>query len=133
MKKQSLTVTVILFVIWFGGLAGISNMSWANPIGDGYYMGTNVGWFASGGQSCRVVCSKMKRGLAENEVFVVPKLGNRLSYVCKAKTIDRKLKAKGEVYGNNFLNAKLQNYCLVSLPNGTVQVKKNFLCLCVVK
>ncbi|MBT3980902.1 MAG: hypothetical protein HOE90_06070 [Bacteriovoracaceae bacterium] len=114
-----------------GLVFALSSQVFANPIQDGFYQGKKVGWFKSNATPCSVVCRRAHGGTSEFEKFKMPALGNKYTYVCKAKEVSSVPLAKGELYGNNFSSAARNKVCMVSTPNGQVHRKIKFKCLCV--
>ena len=123
----------ILKSIMIFSLALFAHTSFADPIQDNVFQMKRSGWFPSSATPCPVVCKKLKGSVAESESFFAPQLKNKYTAVCKAPTKISQPTGKGWLYGNNFSAPGRNRLCMVSTPQGKVQRKERFYCLCVFK
>ena len=114
-------------------LSVLSHTSFAAPIQDNVFQVKRSGWFPSSATPCPVICKKLKGSIAEFESFFVPQLKSKRTAVCKAPTSIKQPTGKGWLYGNNFSAPGRNRLCMVSTPQGKVQRKQKFYCLCVFK
>jgi len=124
--------TILKSILIFS-LALFSHISFADPIQDNVFQMKRSGWFPSSATPCPVVCKKLKGSVAESESFFAPQLKNKYTAVCKAPTKISQPTGKGWLYGNNFSAPGRNRLCMVSTPQGKVQRKERFYCLCVFK
>ena len=124
--------TILKSILIFS-LALFSHTSFADPIQDNAFQMKRSGWFPSSATPCPVVCKKLKGSVAESESFFAPQLKNKYTAVCKAPTKISQPTGKGWLYGNNFSAPGRNRLCMVSTPQGKVQRKERFYCLCVFK
>tara|TARA_Y100001970_G_scaffold270649_1_gene364811 strand:- start:567 stop:980 length:414 start_codon:yes stop_codon:yes gene_type:complete len=131
-NKES-KVKTILKALLILSLTFLSYSSFADPIQDNVFQVKRSGWFPSSATPCPIICKKLKGSAAESESFFAPQLKNKYTAVCKAPATMGQPTGKGWLYGNNFSAPGRNRLCMVSTPQGKVQRKQKFYCLCVFK